>query len=79
MAVNIWGNGLLDEAAVFIIGIGSIILCACGKISNEQVIYIWGVLLAYIFGRGREIQKTKNGNCKNGNTKQWVDSDGNDK
>jgi len=67
---NVWGNGVLEEAAVLIIGIGSIILCACGKISAEQVMYIWGVLLAYIFGRGREIVR-KNGNNKkiNGDTK----------
>jgi hypothetical protein len=68
---NIWGNGMLDEIAVFIIGIGSIILCAVGKITNEQTIYVWCVLLAYIFGRGREIVKRngKNGNGKN-DTKQ---------
>jgi len=56
---------LLDEIAVLIIGIGSIVLCATGKITNEQTLYIWGVLLAYIFGRGREIVKA-NGKKKNG-------------
>lgn len=57
---NVWGNGVLDEIAVLIIGIGSIVLTAMGRFTTEQCVYIWGILLAYIFGRGREITK-KNG------------------
>lgn len=58
---NVWGNGVIDEMAVLIIGIGSVILTAVGKMDQETCKLIWIALMAYVFGRGREIVK-KNGN-----------------
>ena len=66
---NVWGNGVIDEMAVLIIGIGSIILTAVGKMDVDTCKLVWLTLLAYIFGRGREIiKKNGNGKKKNGET-----------